>query len=157
METLVPTSICQHTTIRIATACPTEFVDLTDRVETLVVQAGIRFGIVNVQSLHTTVAIVINEGEPLLLGDFASVLEHAAPRHSGYRHDDATLRTVNVTVDERINGHAHCRALLLGTSACINVVDGRLQLGRWQRVFLAELDGPRQREISIMMLGEGGR
>ena len=64
---------------------------------------------------------------------------------------------MNLTPDERRNGHAHCRALLLGPSACLNVVDGRLQLGRWQRVFLVELDGPRAREISVLMLGEGGR
>jgi thiamine phosphate synthase YjbQ (UPF0047 family) len=43
--------------------------------------------------------------------------------------------------------------LLLGTSACLNVVRGRLHLGIWQRVFLVELDGPRRREISIMAMG----
>jgi thiamine phosphate synthase YjbQ (UPF0047 family) len=43
--------------------------------------------------------------------------------------------------------------LLLSTSACLNVVRGRLHLGVWQRVFLVELDGPRRREVSIMALG----
>jgi thiamine phosphate synthase YjbQ (UPF0047 family) len=47
--------------------------------------------------------------------------------------------------------------LLLAPSACLNVIDGRLQLGRWQRVFMAELDGPRPREISVLLLGEGPR
>ena len=47
--------------------------------------------------------------------------------------------------------------LLLGVSACLNVIDGRLQLGRWQRVFLAELDGPRERQVSMVILGEAGR
>ena len=42
-------------------------------------------------------------------------------------------------------------------SACLNVIDGRSLLGRWQRVFMAELDGPREREISVLILGEGGR
>ena len=76
------------------------------------------------------------------------------PGRAGYRHDDVRIRTVNVTPGERLNGHAHCRALLLGASACINVIGGALQLGRWQRVFLAELDGPRDRDISVLMLGE---
>jgi secondary thiamine-phosphate synthase enzyme len=62
-------------------------------------------------------------------------------------------RTVNLAPDERANGHAHCRALLLGPTALLNVADGRLQLGRWQRVFLVELDGPRRREISVQVLG----
>ena len=157
METLAPTSIYRHTKIRITTECPTQFIDLTDGLEALVAQAGIRFGFVNVQTLHTTTAIVVNEREPLLLFDFATLLENAAPRDAGYRHDDVTTRTVNVTPDERINGHAHCRALLLGPSACLNVIDGNLLLGRWQRVFMVELDGPRAREISVVILGEGGR
>lgn len=157
METVIPARGCCHTRIRISTAHPTEFVDITDRIRTLVAESGIRMGLVNVQSLHTTAAIVVNEHEPLLLTDFAALLEQAAPGDRAYRHDDAELRTANVTPDERVNGHAHCRALLLGHSACLNVVDGALQLGDWQRVFLVDLDGPRVRHMSVVILGEGGR
>ena len=157
MATLVPNATCHHKTLRIPTVCSTEFFDLTDYLERLVTEAGIRFGFVNVQSLHTTTAIVVNEKEPLLHADFASLLEKAAPQDAGYRHDDPTVRTVNLTPEERVNGHAHCRALLLASSACLNIVDGRLRLGQWQRVFLVELDGPREREISIMLIGEGSR
>ena len=153
METLSPPSTCWHATIRIATQRPTEFIDLTDRLASLLAASDIRFGFVNVQTLHTTTAIVVNEHEPLLLADFASLLEQAAPRDAVYRHDDAGVRTVNLTPDERINGHAHCRALLLGNSACVNVIDGALCLGTWQRLFLVELDGPREREISVVILG----
>jgi len=157
METLVSRATCRHSTLRIPTVCPTEFFDLTTYLEALVAEAGIRFGFVNVQSLHTTAAVVVNEMEPLLHADFAVLLEKAAPQDAAYRHDDPAVRTVNLTPDERINGHAHCRALILPSAACVNIVDGRLRLGRWQRVFLVELDGPREREVSIMLLGEGGR
>jgi secondary thiamine-phosphate synthase enzyme len=157
MDTVAPTFACRHTRIRIATERPTEFVDLTDSLERLVAGAGLTVGFVNVQTLHTTTALVVNEHEPLLLDDFAALLESAAPCDAAYRHDDATVRRVNLTPGERRNGHAHCRALLLGATACFNVVNGRLVLGRWQRVFLAELDGPRPREISVLMLGEGLR
>ena len=157
METLAPTSIYRHTKMRIITERHTQFIDVTDGLEALVAEAGIRFGFVNVQTLHTTTAIVVNELEPLLLSDFATLLESAAPREAGYRHDDMTARTVNVTPGERINGHAHCRALLLGPSASLNVIDGKLLLVRWQRVFMTELDGPRARDISVLILGEGGR
>jgi secondary thiamine-phosphate synthase enzyme len=152
-----PTWTCQHTTIRIATERPTEFIDLTDRLEAVVGEAGMDAGFVNVQSLHTTAAIVVNEHEPLLLGDFSALLQHAAPAGAPYRHDDFRVRTINLVPGERSNGHAHCRALLLGASACLNVAGGRLQRGRWQRVFLVELDGPRVREVSIMLLGGGAR
>ena len=157
MEAVVPTRGFGHAHIRIATDHRTEFVDLTERLEALVAQSGIRFGFVNIQSLHTTAAIVVNENEPLLLTDFVTVLERSVPEGATYRHDDPVVRTVNVTADERVNGHAHCRALLLGSSACINVIYGRLHLGAWQRVFLVELDGPRDREVSVLILGEAGR
>jgi secondary thiamine-phosphate synthase enzyme len=153
METLALSSTCRPSTFRVATRRPTEFIDLTDRLEALIDEAGILFGFVNVQTLHTTTAVVLNEHEPLLLGDFAALLERVAPR-GGYRHDDPAARTVNLAAEERVNGHAHCRALLLPSSVCLNVVGGRLRLGRWQRVFFVELDGPREREISVLAMGE---
>ena len=157
MQMLAPTSIYRHTKIRINSERSTQFIDLTDGVEALVAEAGICLGFVNLQTLHTTTAIVVNELEPLLLSDFATLLENAAPRDAGYRHDDVRIRTVNVTPGERLNGHAHCRALLLGPSACLNVTRGRLLLGQWQRVFLVELDGPRERDVSVIILGEAGQ
>jgi secondary thiamine-phosphate synthase enzyme len=155
MHALTPAPARCHARIRLATRQPTEFIDLTDRLGQLVRDAGVVFGIVNVQSQHTTTAIVVNEHEPLLLADFQALLERLAPVDGHYRHDDPSERTVNVMPGERSNGHSHCRALFLPSSASLHVTDGRLRLGRWQRVFLVELDGPRDREISVLMLGEG--
>ena len=157
MDTLAPTFVYRHTRIRIATERATEFIDLTDGLEALVAEADLATGFVNVHTLHTTTGIVVNEHEPLLLDDFGGVLEALAARDAAYRHDDPAIRRVNLTPGERANGHAHCRALLLGATACLNVAGGRLLLGRWQRVFLAELDGPRPREISVLMMGEARR
>ena len=158
MQTLTPVSACRHkTTIHVTTTQATQFIDLTDRLERLVADADLRFGIVNVQTLHTTTAIIVNEHEPLLLADFQALLEAVAPAGGRYQHDDVDARTVNVTEGERPNGHAHCRALLLPPSVCLNVAGGRLLLGRWQRVFLVELDGPRERDLSVVVFGETGR
>lgn len=157
MHTLTPASACSHTTIRVSTRYPTEFVDLTDQLETLVAGARLHSGLVNVQSLHTTTAVIVNEHEPLLLEDFAEMLAQVAPRELLYRHDDLGVRTVNLGPGERANGHAHCRALLLGPGVCLNIVEGRLQLGRWQRVFFVELDGPQTRALSIVLMGETAR
>jgi secondary thiamine-phosphate synthase enzyme len=157
METLTRGLLCHHARIHVATTHPTEFIDLTARLEQLVAEAGLTFGIVNVQTLHTTTAVVVNEHEPLLLADFTTLLEASAPDDGRYRHDDTNVRIVNVTEEERPNGHAHCRALLLPSSACLNVTSARLLLGRWQRVFFVELDGPREREISVLVFGEAGR
>jgi secondary thiamine-phosphate synthase enzyme len=146
--------LCRHAAIHVTTRQPTEFVDLTERLEQLIARTGLGDGLVNVQTLHTTTAVVVNEHEPLLLADFQAFLEATAPDDGRYRHDDASARTVNVTEGERANGHAHCRALLLPTSACLNVAGGRLRLGRWQRVFFVELDGPRDRALSVALYGE---
>jgi secondary thiamine-phosphate synthase enzyme len=157
METLAPAPPCRHTRIHIETRHPTEFIDLTDPISTSVAATGIHDGLVNVQTLHTTTAIVVNEHEPLLLADFAALLARLAPQDALYRHDDMTARTVNLAPGERPNGHAHCRAALLGSSVLLNLAGGRLQLGRWQRVFLVEMDGPRAREVSVLVLGGDAR
>src|SRR5918995_5134965 len=153
MQTAAPSQTCHHTTIRIHTEHPTQFIDLTSNLEAFVAASGIQSGLLNVQSLHTTAAIVVNEHEPLLLTDMAGLLERLAPGDAVYRHDSITLRTVNCVLGEPPNGHSHCRALLLGSTAALNVVAGEIQLGRWQRVFLVELDGPRLRDVSLLLLG----
>jgi len=157
MELLALESPSLCTTFAITTYRHTEFVDLTERIEAVIAETGLRQGVVNIQSLHTTAAIVVNEHEPLLLRDFAALLDRWSPRTGRYQHDDETQRTVNLAPDERANGHAHCQALLLGTSVCLNVIRGQLHLGVWQRVFLVELDGPRRREVSVMAVGRFDR
>jgi secondary thiamine-phosphate synthase enzyme len=162
MEVLTPVSRARHRSIRLTTTRPTGFLDLTGRIEALVQEAGLGAGIVNVQTCHTTTAIIVNEHEPRLLADFEDLLGGIAPTTVRYRHDrpDVGGRDADwqeAALAERPNGHAHCRALLLPTSACLNVADGRLCLGRWQRIFLLELDGPREREVSVLCLGEPQR
>jgi secondary thiamine-phosphate synthase enzyme len=140
-------------TLRVRTTACLEFVDVTEAVHELVAASGVRHGIVNVQVRHTTAAICVNESEPLLLEDLRATLERCAPRGVAYRHDDFEVRTVNLEPGEPPNGHSHCKALFLRASETLNVVDGRLQLGRWQRVFLLELDGGRERSVSLLALG----
>lgn len=129
-----------------------EFVDVTDEVAQVVAEANVREGFAVVFSRHSTAGIRINEHEPLLLEDMARLLEQMVPT-GNYRHDDLTVRTVNLTEDERVNGHSHCRSLLLGASETVPVSAGCLLLGRWQRVFLVELDGPRSREFVVQVIG----
>jgi secondary thiamine-phosphate synthase enzyme len=154
MPTVAPSPTCRHTTIHIQSQRATQFIDLTSDLEAFVAASGIHSGLLNVQSLHTTAAIVVNEHEPLLLTDMAGLLERLAPVDAVYRHDDITLRTVNCVLDEPPNGHSHCRSLLLGATTALNIADGRIRLGRWQRVFLVELDGPRTRDVSLLVLGD---
>jgi secondary thiamine-phosphate synthase enzyme len=142
--------------VRVRTTEAVGVVDLTARVESFLRTARLEAGWVNVQTLHTTTGICVNENEPLLLADFLALLERLAPRGTAYAHDQLHLR-VGVRPDERPNGHAHAKALLLRTAETLNVADGGLQLGRWQRVLLVELDGPREREVSLLAMGERRR
>jgi secondary thiamine-phosphate synthase enzyme len=133
---------------------PIEFVDVTDAVQALVRESGLREGIVTVFSRHTTASVRVQEDEPLLLEDLCEFLGRCAPQSAHYRHNDFRIRTVHMHEDESPNGHSHCQQVMLGTSETVPVSGGLLQLGRWQRVFLVELDGPRaEREIAVQLLG----
>ncbi len=138
--------------VRLRTERRLQFVDLKELVEERVRRSGVREGMVTVQSRHTTAAVLVNENEPLLLQDFEDLLRRWAPADARYRHNDLEAREA-APADERPNGHAHARALLLGASVCLNVAEGQLDLGEWQSVFLVELDGPRDRTISVQVLG----
>ena len=131
-----------------------QFIDITEAVVERVRQSRVRHGVVNVQTKHTTTAIMVNEHEPLLLEDMRRTLEQLAPRQVAYRHNDFSARTVNLTPDENENGHSHCKALFLRTSETLNIADGAIQLGRWQRIFFIELDSARKRTVSIMIIGQ---
>lgn len=144
----------RHLPLVISTDRPTQFIDVTDRLEAVVAGLNLETGLLNVQTRHTTTGVIVNEHEPLLLGDFEVTLGRIAPRARRYRHDDLAVRTVNLTPAERINGHSHCRALVLPTTATLNIANGRLDLGRWQRVFFVELDGPLERTLSIVATGQ---
>ncbi|HET7338347.1 MAG TPA: secondary thiamine-phosphate synthase enzyme YjbQ [Candidatus Dormibacteraeota bacterium] len=131
----------------------TEFVDLTARIRAEIARAGLRNGRVHLQSLHTTVGLAVNENEPLLLRDFETMLERLAPTGAGYEHDDFERRFA-IPLDEPVNGHAHCRQLLLSAFLTVLVEEGEPVLGKWQSVFAVELDGPRHRHLAVQLDGE---
>ena len=149
-----------------ATTRACEFIDVTDDVRACIERSGVGFGQVLVASSHTTAAVVVQEHEPLLLNDMARVLHRLAPADDYYEHNDFSIRTVNMVEGEPANGHSHCQHLFLGTSEVLPVLDGALQLGIWQSIFLVELDHPPQRPagqqrrsitVQVMGLAGGGR
>ena len=141
--------------VSVETHRPLEFVDMTAAMSRAVDEVGLMDGILVAQTRHTTTGLIINEHEPLLLEDFEAMFERLAPVAAVYGHDDFSRRSVNVMPGERRNGHAHCRAALLRTSECVPVTGGRLNLGRWQRVFLVDFDGGQRRDVSLTLLGCG--
>jgi secondary thiamine-phosphate synthase enzyme len=135
-----------------------QMIDVTEDVRGVVERAAIVNGMALVYSPHTTCAVVINEPESGFAEDFAELLESLAPSDGRYyRHDDLEIRTDGIEDDtaEFPNGHSHCRAgLLASSSETVPVVDGKLMLGTWQRIFFCELDRSRSRKVFIQVIGE---
>jgi len=129
-----------------------QFVDLTELVAERVRRSRVGQGLVSIQTRHTTTGLIVNEDEPLLLEDLRRTLERLAPTDLTYDHNDLERRPL-APPEESANGDAHCRAMVLGSSETLAVLNGQLQLGRWQRVFLVELDGPRPRTVNVVVMG----
>lgn len=107
-------------------------------------------GHLNVYTKHTTCAIKILENELLLLADINNYLDTTFPKDGNYMHDRIEIR--DVPLDERINAYSHLRQLGLTTSETIPVIDGKPQLGKWQTLFLIELDPIRDRDVVFSFL-----
>lgn len=110
-------------------------VDVTDRVAAAVPEDA--SGTITVYVEHTTAGVTINEAESGLLADLRTFLDGLVP-DDGWEHD---------RIDD--NADSHLRALLLGPSVTVPVVDGSLAVGRWQSVLLVECDGPRERTVRV--------
>ena len=131
------------------------FLDLTDDLRRAIKDAGVTDGIALAFCAHTTCALLINEWEDGALADFRRHLTDLVP-HQGayYRHDDFEIRTQNMHEDERRNGHAHVKAMLLSaTSHAIPVTGGEPALGTWQRLIFFEMDEPKDRVVTFQILG----
>ena len=143
----------KNKTIDVKTKETLDFVDITEFIEKFIKENKIKDGLVNVQILHTSAALIVNENEPLLIEDFKKNIEKTAARSESYKHDNLSERNVNLCDNECINGHSHCKAIHLLVNVTLNIISGELQLGQWQRVFLVELDRPRNRKIQMQIIG----
>ncbi|HYM50343.1 MAG TPA: secondary thiamine-phosphate synthase enzyme YjbQ [Candidatus Limnocylindrales bacterium] len=114
-----------------------ELLDVTEAIEARVRSSGVESGICVVYVPHTTAGVLINENaDPGVLDDVLRTLERLVPWTNGYRHIED-------------NAAAHIKAILVGGSQTIPVQAGRLLLGRWQGIYFAEFDGPRERQLRV--------
>lgn len=136
--------------LRIQTSATSELIDVTDHVRAAVAEADIEEGLGLISVPHTTCAVIVNENEPGFAEDLQKALEGLAPVGGRYQHDGAP----HDGEDEQPNGYAHIRAAFLSSpSVTLPIRKGMLALGRWQRVFLVELDRARPRMLQITLLG----
>ena len=121
--------------IRVRTNERVQLVDITADVARAVAHSGVQAGLCNLLVTHTTAAVVVSENwDPDVTSDLLRHLERLVPLKGDYRHAEG-------------NSQAHILSVMLGTSINIPVREGKLALGRWQGVMLAEFDGPRERTV----------
>jgi secondary thiamine-phosphate synthase enzyme len=127
--------------LKVTTASREVLLDITGQVQDVLAEAGPGFnGLVYVFVPHTTAGVTINEGaDPSVARDIVDVLRRLVPREGGYRHGEG-------------NADAHVKTSLVGSHLAVPVADGRLRLGTWQSIYLAEFDGPRTRKVWVELI-----
>ncbi len=123
------------------------FVNLTDRVQTIVRGSGVREGLVLVNSMHITSSVFVNDDERGLHRDFGVWLEGLAP------FDPSTERYHHNRTGED-NADAHLKRTIMGREVVVAITDGRLDLGPWEQIFYGEFDGHRPKRVLVKVLGE---
>ena len=126
--------------IRVKTVRRTQMLDITNEVQRVVTALGIPSGTCFLYVPHTTAAILINEhADPDVASDAEGALDRLVPAAALYRHAEG-------------NSDSHLKTMLVGMNTFVFVEDGKLALGRWQGIFFAEFDGPRERKLYVKLL-----
>ena len=134
-------------TLRIATDKRCELYNLTERIADILRRHDVKDGMVLLSSLHTTMALFVNEWQSALLHDVKSMLNKVVSPGDGWRHDDPEHSDC-----DRRNAHSHLQASLLGHALSLGVAKGKLVLGQFQAIIAAELDGPRNRDLAVQII-----
>jgi secondary thiamine-phosphate synthase enzyme len=127
--------------ISLKTTGRNQFIDITNQVESIVLQSGVKNGICVIYAPHTTAAITINENaDPTVRKDIISSLDKIVPwREPFYEHAEG-------------NSAAHIKSSLIGCSQTVIVQAGKLLLGTWQGIYFCEFDGPRTRRVLVKVI-----
>ncbi len=120
------------------------YVHITPQVEGVVATSGVKEGMVLVSAMHITAGVYVNDNEDGLIEDIDKWLEHLAPFKKDYKHHQ--------TGED--NGDSHLKALLIHHEVIVPITAGKLDLGRWQRIFYAEFDGQRDKRVIVKVMGE---
>jgi secondary thiamine-phosphate synthase enzyme len=134
-----------HTSeFRLSTGGDSEIVDITDRVQAVIVESGAPNGQASAFVRGSTAAITTMEYEPGGVHDLRALLDRLIPVEGAYEHN---------RLNHDSNSHAHQRASIVGASEVVPVEAGRLALGTWQQLVLIDFDDrPRQRSVVVQIV-----
>jgi len=126
--------------IEVSTRGHQAFHDITNEVQGAVSRSGIKEGVCFVFCPHTTAGVTLNENwDPTVQQDIGVGLDAISPRRPEYQHGEG-------------NSPAHLKSSLVGAAQFVPIAGGKLVLGTWQGVYLAEFDGPRRRKVIIKVM-----
>lgn len=130
------------TTIKVSTGRDKQVLDITDRVQQVVSEFGVKSGLCNVFVMHTTAGLTTGESTEGTDEDLMEVLERIIPNIKFRHHHDPS--------------HApdHMISSIVGASLAVPIAAGKLQLGTWQSVLLVESNGPRDRKVVVTVLAD---
>jgi secondary thiamine-phosphate synthase enzyme len=135
-----------------------DYVNITDRVEDFVRRSGIQHGLCLVNPMHITAAVYVNDDESGLIADIDDWLERLAPHEptEQYRHNQGPPGSAEhfPGMNGEDNADAHLKRHLLSHQVVLPITDGRLDLGPWEQVFYAELDGRRRKRVVLKAIGD---
>jgi secondary thiamine-phosphate synthase enzyme len=120
------------------------YVHITPQIEEIVKKSRVQEGMVLVSAMHITAGVYVNDDESGLIEDIDHWLEKLAPFNPNYKHHE--------TGED--NGDSHLKALLIHHQVIVPITAGKLDLGRWQRIFYAEFDGQRDKRVIVKVIGE---
>lgn len=161
-----------HKTIAVSSPHGIYFEDVTDKVTAIAQEAGIQNGIVVVFTQHTSCSVLIQEDSeaetyariPLILQDTVNCLEKIIPDckyegqylHPGEYHTRQAYELRGELNAWCLNTDGHIRSSLLGRSETVPLLDGKLTLGEFGRLYFADLDQtrPRERLVRVQIVGE---
>ncbi|WP_427338207.1 secondary thiamine-phosphate synthase enzyme YjbQ [Caloranaerobacter sp. DY30410] len=127
-------------TLQIKTEKHTEFIDITRKVQEIIMSSKVKSGVCYIFVPHTTAGITINENaDPDVKSDMLMELNKIIPFDDNYKHIEG-------------NSSAHIKASLLGFSETVFIEDGQLLLGTWQGIYFCEFDGPRFRKVYVKII-----
>lgn len=116
------------------------FQDITSEVQALVARSEIKEGVCFLFCPHTTAGLTLNENwDPDVRHDMSIGLDAIAPQRREYQHGEG-------------NSPAHLKSSLTGASLSVLISGGKLVLGTWQGIYLAEFDGPRRRKVLVKLM-----
>jgi secondary thiamine-phosphate synthase enzyme len=130
--------------IRIGTKGANDFIDITEKVEELVIEAKVKNGIIALNSLHNTACLIIQENDETIFEDMKRFFDKILPLNEKYSH----------SYEGSLNATAHLKSNLLSQSITIPIKNGKLVLGTWQRIIFVELFESRERKVFVTILGE---